>query len=289
MRVPKLLIFNHIEAAKTIASITTKKMLKTSYSRAPFITHLKKEVRTPSKSLIFHYSNWVSASQNKYKDRIPPHLFCQYALPICIRQIAQTSYNLKTIINQGCKLTVYQDIPCQTKLLLKVKIVEIEQTSKHALIHQVIYVHTKSRKLALKVDIYSKFLLSRSRSITRNPTKLDDFDTICQWDISEQDGLNFAFLTGDFNPLHWLDPVAKKSIFKGKVLHGFGVFAKIYEQIELFNKTQIKSVDVKFVRPAKIPSQDLQLLQEKTDSKVKSICLKDKNNKVLLIGNVNLQ
>ena len=50
-----------------------------------------------------------------------------------------------------------------------------------------------------------------------------------------------------------------------------------------------KSIDVKFVRPAKIPSQDLQLLQEKTDSKVKSICLKDKNNKVLLIGNVNLQ
>lgn len=45
--------------------------------------------------------------------------------------------------------------------------------------------------------------------------------------VTEQDNLLFADLSGDYNPLHFQDDVARKHGFKGKVSNGFVTESRI--------------------------------------------------------------
>lgn len=49
--------------------------------------------------------------------------------------------------------------------------------------------------------------------------------------ISQDDVINFANASGDFNPIHLDDDFAKTTIFKRKIVHGFlggSVFSKVF-------------------------------------------------------------
>jgi hypothetical protein len=48
---------------------------------------------------------------------------------------------------------------------------------------------------------------------------------------TRSDGLRFALLSGDFNPIHWCGPLARLSVFGGTVLHGFGSLARSIEAL----------------------------------------------------------
>jgi acyl dehydratase len=71
-------------------------------------------------------------------------------------------------------------------------------------------------------------------------------------------GLDFALLTGDFNPVHWLAPYARTLGYEGAILHGFASMAYAFEtlQRELFAGATdaIRVVDVRFVRPLVLPA-----------------------------------
>ncbi|MFV8054803.1 MaoC/PaaZ C-terminal domain-containing protein [Mycobacterium sp. 48b] len=59
---------------------------------------------------------------------------------------------------------------------------------------------------------------------------LDDFEVGQSWTspsrtITDADVVNFAGISGDYNPLHTDEEFAKKTQFGGRIFHGPGVFA----------------------------------------------------------------
>ena len=78
------------------------------------------------------------------------------------------------------------------------------------------------------------FLLPSFKKSKQNKVQPElDWKTQGQWYATQHDGFKFALLTGDFNPIHWISLAGKLSAFKMKVLHGFGMFVRSYEQLPL--------------------------------------------------------
>ena len=72
-------------------------------------------------------------------------------------------------------------------------------------------------------------------------------------------GLEFAKLTGDFNPIHWLAPYAKSAGFRGCILHGFGTFAlassALVRGVLSGDGGGLRMIDVRFTRPMLLPAR----------------------------------
>jgi acyl dehydratase len=78
------------------------------------------------------------------------------------------------------------------------------------------------------------------------------WNTIGTWQADARDGLRFALLTGDFNPIHWCGPLARRSLLRGLVLHGFGSFVRSYELLKQ-QGIAFSEIDVRFVKPVPLP------------------------------------
>jgi 3-hydroxybutyryl-CoA dehydratase len=73
-----------------------------------------------------------------------------------------------------------------------------------------------------------------------------------QFSFTQEDVNNFSKVTGDDNPLHIDDEVARNSIFKRRIIHGFlsgSVFSKVFGTIWPGNGTIYLSQNMNFIRP----------------------------------------
>jgi acyl dehydratase len=72
-------------------------------------------------------------------------------------------------------------------------------------------------------------------------------------------GADFARLTGDFNPIHWLGSYAKAVGFRDVILHGFASFALTFEALvgRVFSgdACRLSRLDANFTRPLVLPAQ----------------------------------
>lgn len=107
--------------------------------------------------------------------------------------------------------------------------------------------------------------------------------------ISESDVYLFAGLTGDFNPLHVNEEVAKKSIFKTRVVHGLLVAGLISTVLGLKLPgpgTIYLSQELHFVKPVRIGDtiraevKVIELLP-KNRVKLKTICINQRGEVVI--------
>jgi hypothetical protein len=76
--------------------------------------------------------------------------------------------------------------------------------------------------------------------------------------IRRDAGLDFAKLTGDFNPIHWIPAYAKASGFKSTILHGFATMARAFEGLNnsvVAPGARLGAIDVKFTRPLLLPAK----------------------------------
>ena len=85
-----------------------------------------------------------------------------------------------------------------------------------------------------------------------------DAQRIAIWQLPVNAGLEFAMLTGDFNPVHWVRPYARAMGFRNRILHGFSTLARTIESLnkELFkgDVSGLQSIDVRFTRPLVLPA-----------------------------------
>ena len=72
-------------------------------------------------------------------------------------------------------------------------------------------------------------------------------------------GWEFACLTGDFNPVHWIPAYGRAAGFGGTILHGFATMSRAIERLNrvIFagDVRALKVVDVRFTRPLKLPAR----------------------------------
>lgn len=214
----------------------------------------------PSSRLVASYAAWSGAA-DRYQGMLPPHLFSQWAMPAASRVLEQTRYQLASIINQGVSMRVNGPLPAGQPLQVTARMKSLEETDGRARVSVEISSGTEQQPDAVAATVHATFILSsqKKKSGGRTDEAQPQWTTVGQWRTTGDDGLRFALLTGDFNPIHWIGLAGKLSPFKRKVLHGFGMFVRSYEALAA--EGAIKEIDVRFLRPVPLPSGELRVQQ----------------------------
>ena len=96
------------------------------------------------------------------------------------------------------------------------------------------------------------------------------WQTVGGWTASAHEGLSFAMLTGDFNPIHWIGPYARHFGFDNTILHGFASLSRTYEVLRQNAEEDIPylpRINVRFTRPLVLPNKAKSWFKKETRPK----------------------
>jgi acyl dehydratase len=163
-------------------------------------------------------------------------------------------------------------LPIGGKLYLRAQLTSIETNESRALMTARLVTGTRDDAEALVADLRTFVPLggpgkksqgngngSASRAKSAGPLVPTTAREIACLTLSKTAGLDFAKLTGDFNPIHWIPAYAKAAGFRSCILHGFGTLARAVEVLtrRVFsgNAWGLRGVDVRFTRPLVLPGR----------------------------------
>ena len=220
------------------------------------------EVLAPrSGALIADYVAWTGADPSAYEGFVPPHLFPQWGFPPMARALTAAPWPMTKILNQGCRLEVRGRLPAGEPLRVRTYVSEIQEEEHKARITTRIVTGTEDAPDLVVADVHAVVPLAKrqgggKREAPRTEASATELERV---QLPARAGLDFALLTGDFNPIHWVGPYAKMAGFKSTILHGFASMALSWEAIVKHrldgDPTRMKSMDVRFVRPQPLPAQ----------------------------------
>lgn len=222
-------------------------------------------LRPPSRALIRDYVTNSGGNPSSYEGHVPAHLFPQWGFPLAARAISKLPYPLARVMNAGCRIEQHKPLPAGEKLIVRARLEALDDDGRRALITQRVITGTKSAPDAIIADIRAYVPLAKARKsndrdkVKAKPTVPSDAREISFMQIGSKAGLDFAKLTGDFNPIHWLPMYAKLSGFRACILHGFGTLARAIEALNVKaldgDVTRLSSIDVRFTRPLPLPAR----------------------------------
>lgn len=216
-------------------------------------------------SLVQDYLRHVGGDSNRYKGTVPPHLFPQWAFGLAAKTLVDIPYPVAQVVNAGCRMEILKPIPADEELLVSAQLMTVDDNGRRVLMDQRLVTSTASQGEVLCVNLYPLIPL-RNKDKTKEMNKkkaqkprvpLDVHELLFQA-IPKNAGLDFAKLTGDFNPIHWIAPYARMSGFRSTILHGFGTMARAFEAV---NQSRVPAghaisvFDVKFRRPLVLPAR----------------------------------
>lgn len=221
--------------------------------------HLAQDVSPISNALIDGYVQWSGATPDRYADTLPPHFCSHWAMPLLANLGGLAPYNLLALLNQGLRMQIHQPLKRNQAIHLEGSLMEVVHDGDRVRIHTQVRAHNPQGELACTIDSYSTVpQKGKKKGGEQKARAEEEFDTIGTWTAQDNDGLNFAFLTGDFNPIHTIPAVGKRSRFKTLILHGFGQLARSFEAI-LNSGYTIAELDVRWIKPLNLPSQGMQV------------------------------
>jgi acyl dehydratase len=208
-------------------------------------------------ALVEAYLAWTGA-EGDYAGQLPPHMVSQWSLPLVGELLLRMPYKLTSVINQGVGLHVHGPLPRNIPLHLRAAVEQIEETAGRIKVVVLVTTGTAEQPVLLETRLHMSFLLPGPRPAkpAREQAARPRWTSIGRWQASARDGLHFALLTGDFNPIHWCGPLARRSVFRGLVLHGFGSFVRSYELLRR-QGVRFSEIDVRFVKPVPLPCSTL--------------------------------
>ncbi len=218
-------------------------------------------VRHPD--LVRAYIKHVGGDPSWYRGILPPHMFPQWGFPLMARTLQSLPYNLVRVLNGGSRFEVIRELPADKPLLLRARLEEVKDDGKKAIVTQRLETGTAEHARCLVSHVTVVVPLSDGkkgdkREKKERPHVPVEAQEIARMRLSPKCGLEFGFVTGDINPIHWLAPYARMSGFKNPILHGFSGMARA---VEALNRTlwsgkvsAIKSFEARFVRPLVLPA-----------------------------------
>lgn len=241
-----------------------------SPASAPITTiePVTRTIEAPPEELVEQYIGWARAwagAAGHYGQELPPHMVSQWSLPLVGELLLRMPYRLASVINQGASLRVHGPLPRNTPLTVRAAVEHIEQAAGRVKVTVSINTGTAHQANLVEARLHMSFLLPGPRAPRQAPQRPPEpqWRTAGLWHAEADDGLRFALLTGDFNPIHWCGPLARRSVFGGTVLHGFGSLVRSYEALE---PGSFNEIDVRFVRPVPLPCSALSVQLAPADS-----------------------
>ena len=257
-RVPLTLVRHQMPMLATLGRITIDSSLpgRRPSTNPDTFQPAESVIPPPPNDLVDHYIAW-SGGGDRYRTTLPPHMVSQWSLPIATRILRQSRYTLTGIINQGVTLTINGDLPRGVPLQLHSHLLDLEEDQGRTRIAVALATGTQSHPNLVETVLHVAFGVSSKdrRKRPQEQREEPDWQDLGTWRATTSDGLRFAILTGDFNPIHWVGIAGKASPFKTKVLHGFGMFARTYEVLR--SQHDLSHLDVRFLKPVPLPSGEL--------------------------------
>jgi hypothetical protein len=201
---------------------------------------------------------------------VPAHLFPQWTFPLTGKVLEGVQYPMLAAMNGGCKLTINGPLPANEPLAVSGQLVHVDDDGRRAILDQKFVTGTRDFPEAVVAHLYVFIPLGRGKDAGNkksngNGKKKDkarvawDARELAFWKLNGEAGLDFAKLTGDFNPVHWVPAWAHAQGFKNVILHGFGTLARAIEGLNR-NKfagdaDALQEIDVRFTRPLVLPAR----------------------------------
>ena len=212
----------------------------------------------PSQRLVDHYAAWSGAPPARYRDHLPPHFCSHWTFGMLARVGGQAPYNVTEILNQGLRLQLKAPLPRGEDLLLRGHLEDVSEDEQRVRIHTRIVAGWSQQPDAVTVDSYAT-IPKRGAAKAKPAARVEpEYETVGEWSVGADDGLKFGLLTGDFNPIHTFWPLARRSKFRGCILHGFGMVARTWEKLADAEQ-EIADIDLRFIRPLPLPRDGLQV------------------------------
>ncbi|MCA9627410.1 MAG: MaoC family dehydratase, partial [Myxococcales bacterium] len=227
------------------------------------------EIEPLPAALIRDYVRHVGGDPAAYRGIVPAHLFPQWGFPLATRTLEGLPYPLLKVMNGGCRVRINSQLPLGKKLLVSARLESIDDDGRRVVLQQHVVTGTKEEPNAVVADFFAIVPLPKSKqaasgSSTAQVVKREkprvpvDAREIGYWKLPANAGLDFAKLTGDFNPIHWIPAYAKASGFRNVILHGFSTMARTAEGLNrgLFSGSvrSLQQLDVRFTRPLVLPA-----------------------------------
>ncbi|WP_343729798.1 MaoC/PaaZ C-terminal domain-containing protein [Duganella sp.] len=217
------------------------------------IAAVTRVIAAPPAELVEQYLAWAGAAGG-YDGLLPPHMVSQWSLPLVGELLLRMPYRLTSVINQGVGLRIHGPLPREVPLQVSAAVERVEETPGRVKVVVAVTSGTRQTPSLVEARLHMSFLLPGPRAPKAPPARGPEPDWITAglWHADARDGLRFALLTGDFNPIHWCGPLARRSVFRGMVLHGFGSFVRSYEVLAQ-QGVRFDEIDVRFVKPVALP------------------------------------
>lgn len=208
------------------------------------------------RQLIDDYLKHVGAEPGDYSGTLPAHLFPQWSFPLQARCLQGLQYPLARILNAGCKLTMYESLPDHQPLEVTARVTGVDDNGRRVLLRQQITTRAANAPQGVVAEMAGLIPLRRG-SPSKDPKVVSSrAQRIDTWHLSRGNGLDFALLTGDFNPVHWIPLYARGMGFKSNILHGFSTMARAIESLRrhVLRAQPLRVFDCHFTRPLVLPA-----------------------------------
>ena len=224
-------------------------------ARAPV---LEQTVEARHPKLIEEYIRHVGGQPSWYRGTLPPHLFPQWGFPLLARTLEGLPYNMSRVLNGGSRIEIHHPLPSDRPLHLKAQLVEVDDNGSRVIFRQKLVTGTDDEPEALVSYVNAILPLKRSDGPKKEKPRVPEAAReIAQWKLNKKAGLEFALLTGDFNPVHWVAPYARMSGFPRTILHGFSTMARTIETLNavvwLGRPRRLSTFEARFVKPLVFP------------------------------------
>jgi hypothetical protein len=213
-------------------------------------------------ALIRDYVRHVGGDPAWYRGIVPAHLFPQWGFPLAAEALSKLHYPLARVMNAGCRIEQHAALPAGKPLIVRARIESIDDDGRRAIVTQRVVTGTGDVPDAVIADLRAYLPLATKRDGAEKkarPTVPAPAREIAYLRIARDAGLDFAKLTGDFNPIHWVPAYARAAGFRGTILHGFATLARAVEALNRSrfagDPRRLATVDVRFSRPLPLPAK----------------------------------
>ena len=280
---------HQIPSLKALGKVVVSTVQKLPKEMPPVPGKVVEETLEPrAQDLLAAYATWCGQSAQGPIETVPSHLFSQWAFPAMAKTFEGLPFRVTSILNQGAKIEIEQQLDARKPLTIEAQLVEANESDGKVRMTQRIITRNVGESKGLNCEVYTFVPVgggAKSKKSTSSSAKEVTYKTVGEWQSKATDGQEFAFLTGDLNPIHWIPPIAKISGFKNTILHGFGILARTYVLLEQTQQKDISAIDVRFIKPFVMPNTAMVGLNGR--GKQRKLQLTDARGTVCMVGTVS--
>ncbi|UQA59466.1 MaoC/PaaZ C-terminal domain-containing protein [Polyangium aurulentum] len=267
MAVPTKHVLSQLPALCTLGGAALSAILPRRSGTAPKTPGpwIDAELSPRPAGLVRDYIRHVGGDPAWYRGRMPAHFFSQWGFPLAARALSGLPYPLARVVNAGCRIEQHAPLPVGEPLFARARLQSIDEDERRALVTTRVETGTRDvpfsviAEMRVFIPLPSRGEGKKSGGNKAKPTVPADAREIAFMRLSKDAGLDFAKLTGDFNPIHWIRPYARASGFRSTILHGFATLARAIEALNRArfagDPARLRIVDARFTRPLVLPGR----------------------------------